>query len=142
MQNPVIKYKKLHIDAKAPFYATDGAAACDFHSIEDITILPHETKKIKTGIAIEIPKDFFMKLEGRGSLSSKGIIKVGGVADSDYRGEINIILHNSTSENFNIMKGDRIAQGVVMNIYQAQFQETDKLSETVRGDGAFGSTGK
>jgi dUTP pyrophosphatase len=123
-------------------YATNGAAACDFYAIENTTILPKETKKIKTGVALEIPKQYFLKMEGRSSFSAKGIVKAGGVIDSDYRGEIHIILHNMTEEPFSIAKGERIAQGIVMNIHHAHFIEVDELSKTARGEGGFGSTGK
>ena len=142
VDDPIIMYKKVHPDAKPPVYSTNGAAACDFYANEDTTILPGETKKIKTGIAVEIPKEYFLKMEGRSSFSAKGIVKAGGVIDSDYRGEIHIILHNMTQQPFAIAKGERIAQGIVMNIHHAHFIEVDELSKTARGEGGFGSTGK
>nr|AIA16083.1 dUTP diphosphatase [uncultured bacterium] len=136
-----VNIKKLHPDAKAPFYATPGSAGCDFYSIEDVTLAPEETKKIRTGIAIEIPTGYFTKLEGRSGLSARGLLLTGGVIDADYRGEVHIVLHNSTKMPFFIEKGDRIAQGVLMPILQANFHEVDKLSETQRGAGGFQSTG-
>jgi dUTP pyrophosphatase len=141
-ENLIVMHKKLHPDAKTPFYATTGSAGCDFYSVEEIIIMPGETKKIRTGIALEIPEGYFMNLEGRSGLSAKGIVKSGGVIDSDYRGEVHIVLHNSTKEQFKIEKGDRIAQGVMMKVQQAHFHEVSELSETARGTGGFQSTGK
>ncbi len=136
-----IKIKRVHADAKIPIYATEGSAGCDFYSVEEIIIAPHETRKIKTGISVEIPSGYFIRLEGRSGLSAKGILKAGGVIDSDYRGEIHIVLYNSTPEMFKIEKGDRIAQGVVTPIMQASFNEVNELSQTTRGEGGFQSTG-
>ncbi len=142
MDSLIIKFKKTNPEAKIPIYATEGSAACDFYSVEDVILNPRETRKIKTGIAIEIPYGYFMKLEGRSGLSSKGIMKVGGVVDSDYRGEVHIILHNSTEVPCKIEKGDRIAQGILMKINKARFVEVEELSETARGEGGFESTGR
>ncbi|HLC54123.1 MAG TPA: dUTP diphosphatase [Candidatus Nanoarchaeia archaeon] len=141
MQKTTLKLKKLHLEAKTPIYATEGSAGCDFYSVEETIILPGETKKIRTGIALEIPAGYFMKLEGRSGFSSKGLIKTGGVIDSDYRGEIHIVLYNSTPVQFTIGKGDRIAQGILMSINQTSFEEVNELSETKRGGGGFQSTG-
>lgn len=141
MQKVPVKLKKMHPEAKTPFYATEGSAACDFYSVENTIIEAGETKKIPTGIALEIPSTHFIKLEGRSGFSAKGILKAGGVIDSDYRGEIHIVLSNSTKQPFSVEKGDRIAQGILMPINHAQFQEVSELSETKRGTGGFQSTG-
>lgn len=136
-----VKIKRLHDDAKIPFYATDGAAGCDIYSIEACVIAPGETKKIPTGIAMEVPDGYYFKIEGRSGMSAKGIIKSGGVIDSDYRGEIHIVLHNITSQPFTIEKGDRIAQGMILPCSKISFIESHTLSETKRGTGGFQSTG-
>jgi len=136
-----INLKKTRPDAKIPFHATEGSAGCDLCAAEETLILPGETKKIPTGIAIEIPEGYFMKMEGRSGLSAKGIVKTGGVIDSDYRGEIHIVLYNSTNQEFKIEKGDRVAQGIIIPIMQARFNEVQELSETIRGDKGFQSTG-
>lgn len=141
-ETPIILIKKTHPDAKTPLYATDGSAGCDFYSVENITLQPGETKKIRTGITLEIPKGYFMRMEGRSGLSARGFITAGGVIDSDYRGEVHIILHNSTQQPFPIEKGDRIAQGTFLEVLQAHFHEVSELSETERGTGGFQSTGK
>jgi dUTP pyrophosphatase len=136
-----VKIKRLHEDAKIPFYATDGSAGCDIYSVEECVIAPGETKRIPTGIAIEVPDGYFFKIEGRSGLSSKGLIKSGGIIDSDYRGEVQVILHNITAEAFKIEKGDRIAQGMLLPISKISFIESHTLSETKRGFGGFQSTG-
>lgn len=142
METPIILIKKVHPDAKVPLYATDGSAGCDFYSVEEVILASGETKKIRTGIALQIPEGYFMRMEGRSGLSAKGIIKAGGVIDSDYRGEVHIILYNSTKEPFLIEKGDRIAQGTFIEVLQAHFHEVSELSKTDRGTGGFQSTGK
>lgn len=141
METPIVLIKKIHPDAKTPLYATDGSAGCDFYSIEEVTLAPGETKKIRTGVTLEIPQGYFMRMEGRSGFSAKGIIKAGGVIDSDYRGEVHIILYNSTSKPFPITKGDRIAQGTFIQVLQPHFHEVSELSETERGTGGFQSTG-
>ncbi len=141
MEKINIKLKKLHPEAKIPFYATDGSAGCDFYSVENLSIEPGETKKIRTGIGVEIPSGYYLKMEGRSGFSAKGIIKAGGVIDSDYRGEVHILLHNSTKASYKIEKGDRIAQGILMPILKADFEEVSELSDTERGEGGFQSTG-
>jgi dUTP pyrophosphatase len=137
----IVMFKSVHPSSHVPLYATDGSAGCDFYSVESMILQPGETRKIRTGIAIEIPRGYFLKLEGRSGLSSRGILASGGVVDSDYRGEIHIILTNTTLSPFNVQEGDRIAQGVFMLVNQAHFHEIDRLSETKRGTGGFQSTG-
>lgn len=137
-----IKIKKIHPKARHPRYTTEGSAGCDFYALDDITLYPGEVKKIPTGIALELPPGYFLKLEGRSGLGVRGIMNVGSVIDTDYRGEISIILHNSTDKPYFIEEGDRIAQGVLTPVLQAQFEEASKLSETERGTGGFHSTGK
>lgn len=136
-----VKIKRLHADAKLPFYATSGAAGCDLYSVEQMVIAPGQTVKVPTGIALEIPDGYFFKIEGRSGLSSKGLIRSGGIIDSDYRGEILVILHNITAENFTIEKGDRIAQGMLLPSNKISFIESHTLAETKRGISGFQSTG-
>jgi dUTP pyrophosphatase len=137
-----VKVKKLSQDSKIPFYATEEAAGCDFYSAEDRIIMPGDVAKIPSGIAMEIPNGYFMHIVSRSGLAVKGINKIGGILDSDYRGEIHLLLHNTTKEKFEIEKGQRIAQGLLMPIYRAKFEEVSELSETKRGSGGFHSTGK
>jgi len=137
-----IKIKKLHEEAKVPIHATKHAAGFDIYSLNDVLLEPGKTIKVSTGIAFEIPLGYYVRIEDRSGLAIKGIHKVAGIIDADYRGEICIVLHNSTSDNYKIEKHDRIAQGIVTPVSQANFIETSSLSETARGEGGFHSTGK
>jgi len=137
-----IKIKKLHPDAKIPTYGTNHSAAFDLYSVEPVIIYPNETKAIPAGIAMELPEGKVCLIWDRSGLGSKGIHRFAGVIDSDYRGEWKIVLHNHNKEPFKIQKGDRIAQAIIQDYYRAEFQLTDNLSDTQRGDGGFGSTGR
>lgn len=137
-----IKIKKLYPEAKLPIHATEESAGFDIYSLIDLTINPGEIEKVSTGIALELPKGFYLRIEDRSGLAFKGIHRVGGIIDSDYRGEIFIILHNTKKEPYKIEKHDRIAQGIITPSYIAEFINVENLSETVRGEGGFHSTGK
>lgn len=141
----IVKVKRLHPDAVIPKYATPGAAGFDLVAVEDVFIVPRETKLVPTGIAVEIPWGYEMQIRPRSGFSLKTPLRIAnapGTIDSDFRGEVKIIVTN-TSENkgFYIKKGDRIAQGVIAPVMRAVFEEVDELSETDRGLGGFGSTG-
>ena len=137
-----VKIKKLYSDAKLPFYSTEYAAGFDLYSIIDYELKSGETKTIPTGITIEIPEGKVCLIWDRSGLGSKGIHRFAGVIDSDYRGEIKIVLHNHTNQPFEIKKGDRIAQAIIQDYYRAEFELIDNLSETQRGELGFGSSGK
>lgn len=152
-----IKIKKLHEDAVIPSYATRGSAGFDLIALENVDIQPGETKLIKTGLSIEVPEGYELQVRPRSGTSLKTPLRVAnspGTVDSDYRGEICIIMTNaqsvfhmaagvhSTSYAQYINKGDRIAQGVICPIVQADFLEVEELNDTQRGAGGFGSTGK
>lgn len=136
-----LQYKKLHPGAKAPFVATAGAAGYDLHTPEDITLIPHMVTKIPTGIAVAIPTGYVGEIEERSSLGLKNISKRAGVIDSDYRGEIIVLLCNETPNPIQLEAGDRIAQLVIKKIYNHPVIEVDELPPTDRGEGGFGSTG-
>jgi dUTP pyrophosphatase len=141
----VLKIKKLNPDAIIPAYQSEEAAGFDLHSIEDVILKPGERKLIKTGLAFEIEKGFEIQIRPRSGLAYKHGITVlnsPGTIDSDYRGEIKVLLINLGNESFEIKKGDRIAQAVVAPVVQAEFEEVEILSDTKRGSGGFGSTGK
>jgi len=141
----ILKIKKLNEEAIIPAYQSELAAGFDLHSIEDCILKPGERKLIKTGLAFEIEKGYEVQIRPRSGLAFKHGITVlnsPGTIDADYRGEIMVLLINLGSEEFEIKKGDRIAQGVVAPVVQATFIETDELSDTKRGSGGFGSTGK
>ena len=138
--------KKLKENAKIPTYGSEFAAGADLYACldEDLTIEPHETKMIPTGLAMEIPVGYAGLIYARSGLASKkGLAPANkvGVVDSDYRGEVMVALHNHTNEEKTIEKDERIAQLVVAPFLKVDFNEVDDLDETDRGEGGFGSTG-
>ena len=142
MQRVKVRIKLLCPEAKMPFYGSEEAAGFDLYSVEDVTIKAGETKIIKTGISLEIQEGYCFQVWDRSGLGAKGIHRFAGPGDSDYRGEYKIVLYNSTQKDYEIKKGDRIAQIVPVPIVRAEFEQTDELNETSRGDGGFHSTGK
>ena len=136
------KIKLLHPDAKVPTYNDEYAAGCDIYSIEDYEFQPGETHKIGTGIAIEIQSGKVLLLWDRSGMGSKGIPRYAGVIDSNYRGEIKVVLHNSTDKPYKVSKGDKIVQGICQDYYRVMWEVATELSDTVRGDSGFGSSGK
>jgi dUTP pyrophosphatase len=101
-----------------------------------------EVSKVPTGLAFEIPSGFYLQVVSRSGLSVKGIYNMVGVIDSDYRGEVHLLLLNTTKKPFQIEKGDRIAQALLVPIFRVDFKEVDELTQTKRGSGDLHSTGK
>lgn len=127
-----------------PVYATEGSAGADLKSTVDYMILPGDIRVIPTGLRFAIPKGYEVQIRPRSGLALKFGITIPnapGTIDSDYRGEVGVILQNLGKEKFFISKGDRIAQMVVAKVEQAEFSLTDKLDDTARGEGGFSSTG-
>lgn len=142
-----VRIKKLHPDAVIPTYGTPFAAGADLYACMDssVTIEPGQTQFIHTGLAVEIPVGFAGLVYARSGLAcKKGIAPANkvGVIDADYRGEIMVALHNHSSEVVTIESCERIAQLVITPFLTAQFEETDELGDTERGEGGFGSTGR
>ncbi len=140
-----LKTKKLNKDAIIPAYQSELAAGFDLHSIEDYVLRKGERKLIKTGLAFEIEAGYEVQIRPRSGLAYKHGITVlnsPGTIDADYRGEIMVLLINLGEEDFEIKKGERIAQAVIAPVVQAEFEEVEELSVTKRGKGGFGSTGK
>lgn len=140
-----VKIKKISDRATVPTYGTSSSAGADLYSaMDEVTVAPHSTVLVKTGIAMEIPEGFAGLIYARSGLASKRALapanKV-GVIDSDYRGEIMVALHNHSDEPQTVAAGERIAQLIITPYVSAIFEETDELSDTVRGSGGFGSTG-
>lgn len=141
-----INVKKLNEKAIMPTYGSEFAAGADLYACieSEITVAPHTTVMIPTGIAIELPVGYGGFIYARSGLASKRNLapanKV-GVVDCDYRGEVKVALHNHGETAQTVAVGERIAQLVVAPYVTAQFVETDELSDTVRGAGGFGSTG-
>ena len=142
-----INIKKLNEKATVPTYGSEFSAGADLYALADeaITIAPHETVLVHTGVAMEIPVGYVGLVFARSGLATKRALapanKV-GVIDSDYRGEIMVALHNHGSEPRTIENGERIAQLVLIPYLTAEFDEVDELSDTTRGEGGFGSTGR
>lgn len=131
---------------KIPCYKTSGSAGCDLCAFlnEDVVLKKGERVLIPTGIFLEIPEGFEVQIRPRSGLAIKNgitVLNTPGTIDSDYRGEICIILINCGDEDFVIKNGDRIAQAVIAPVIQCNFVEVEKLNETERGSGGFGSTG-
>lgn len=140
----VIKIKTLHPDAIIPAYQSSGAAGFDLCAIEDAIIPAHQSKLIKTGLSMELESGYELQIRPRSGLALKQQITVlnsPGTIDWDYRGEIMIILINHSNNDFEVKKHDRIAQGVVAKVEIAEFQITQTLNDTERGNKGFGSSG-
>ena len=143
-----IEIKKLKENAQIPTRGSEKAAGYDLYACideESVTIPAHSTVKIGTGLAIAVPDGYFGAIFARSGLAAKQGLRPAncvGVADSDYRGEYIVALHNDTDEDKVIAKNERIAQLVIMPYLSVKFEEVDALDETERGAGGFGSTGK
>ncbi len=143
----MIKVKLLRPGAQLPTYGTPFSAGADLYACldEPVTIEPGQTKKIPTGIAMEIPTGYAGLIYARSSLGTKrGLAPANkvGVVDSDYRGEFLVFLHNHGAQPQTIAHGERIAQVVITPVFTPGFLEADDLADTQRGTGGFGSTGK
>ena len=144
---PAIKVKKLDERAVLPAYGSEYAAGADLYAVSDgaITFLPGETKFVHTGLAMEIPVGYAGLVYARSGLATKrGLAPANkvGVIDADYRGEIMVALHNHSEKEQTIESGERIAQLVVTPFLKVEYTEAESLSDTARGEGGFGSTGK
>ena len=141
-----VLFKKLDPSAKTPTYGTEYSAGADLYALgEAVTIGAHETVLIHTGIAIEIPEGYCGLIFARSGLATKrGLAPANkvGVIDADYRGEVMVALHNHTDEEKTIEAFERVAQLAIVPFLKAELEETAELSETVRGAGGFGSTGR
>lgn len=142
-----VNIKRLTDTAKIPTRQHEGDAGYDLYADiqEPVTIKPQTTEFIHTGIAIEIPDGYFGAVFARSGLASKQGLRPAncvGVCDSRYRGEYMVALHNDSVDTRIVSSGDRIAQLVVMPYLNVEFNEVDELTDTERGDGGFGSTGR
>ncbi len=138
-----INVMRTHEDAILPEYKSAGAAGFDLHSLHDFVIGPHESVQVRTGLAFEIPEGFEMQIRGRSGMAFKdGVWSFNGTIDSDYRGEVQMLLHNLSASYREYKMGDRIAQAIINRVEQLPITEVYELSETERGVNGFGSTGK
>jgi len=142
-----VRFKKKHPSAQVPAYASQGAAGCDLHAClpnrSSVVLKSRQTTVVGTGIVVAVPDGMEMQIRSRSGLTLKGIVVANspGTIDSDYRGEIKILLLNRTKRNLVITDGMRIAQGVFAKVTQVKFFPCSVLSETKRGTDGFGSTG-
>ena len=139
--------KKLDPTVELPAYKTDGASGMDLMALlkEPIILKPNSSCLVPTGLAVAFPNNFEIQIRPRSGLAAKNgisVLNAPGTIDSDYRGEIKVILFNHGKNDFLINNKDRIAQIILTPVIKMEFEETDDLPETVRGEGGFGSTGK
>jgi len=138
-----INVKKLDESLSLPAYQTEGSSGLDLYSSEDFFLAPGDFKMIPTGIALEIPPGYEGEVRARSGLASKfgiGVLNSPGTIDSDYRGEIKVILFNLSKKDFEVKKGNRIAQLIISKVEKVNLREVKELKTTKREDGGFGST--
>lgn len=135
-----LKIKLLHPNARMPEYKTSGASGMDLYAIMPHRILPGETHTIPLGIAIEVPLGYEAQIRPRSSLSRRGAVCHVGTIDSDYRGELSAVV--SGISDLTVYQGERIAQLVIAPVARVEVVQVDELSETARGSGGFGHTGR
>lgn len=141
-----VKIKKINENAIIPTYGTEYSAGADLYALleESIEIKPHETVFVHTGISVEIPEGYCGLIFARSSMGAKrGLAPANkvGVIDADYRGEIMVTLHNHSKKVAEVEPYERIAQLAIVPFLKAEFEEAEKLTDTIRGEGGFGSTG-
>ena len=139
--------KKLSPEVQLPSYKTLGASGMDLMAFikSSVTIKPKTSFLIPTGLSLAFSKDYEVQIRPRSGLAAKNnmsVLNTPGTIDSDYRGEIKVILYNHGNNDFVVNNGDRIAQMILVPIVKMELEETNDLSETIRGEGGFGSTGK
>lgn len=145
---PVIKFQVMadrSSELEIPSYKTAQAAGMDVQASESLCLQPGETRAVRTGLKVELEPGWELQVRSRSGLALKHsvhVLNAPGTIDADYRGEICAILHNDGSTPYDICVGDRIAQLVIAPSYQATVQIVDELSQTERGEGGFGSTGR
>jgi len=139
--------KRLNSKVKLPEYKTSGSSGVDLMAFiaSPITIAPNTLELVPTGLSIAIPEDLEIQIRPRSGLAAKssiGVLNAPGTIDSDYRGELKIILFNHGNKDFIINNNDRVAQMVLTPVIKMELEEVDQLPNTIRGSGGFGSTGK
>ncbi len=142
-----ILIKKNNKKVITPKYKTNGSSGVDLSAFleKKVVIKPNSSQLIPTGLQVAIPEELEIQIRPRSGLAAKesiGVLNSPGTIDSDYRGELKIILFNHGNNDFTINNGDRIAQMILVPILKMEFEEVDSLPDTVRGQGGFGSTGK
>ena len=144
---PKVLIKKLNTKVELPVYKTTGASGMDLMAFieKPIKIAPNSSSLVPTGLSVAFPDDYEIQIRPRSGLAAKNnitVLNTPGTIDSDYRGEIKIILFNHGKEDFLINNKDRVAQMILTPVIKMELEETDNLPDTLRGEGGFGSTGK
>ena len=139
--------KKLSPEVQLPSYKTSGASGMDLMAFikSSVTVKPKTSSLVPTGLSIAFSEDYEIQIRPRSGLAAKyniSVLNTPGTIDSDYRGEIKIIIYNHGDTDFNINNGDRIAQMILSPVIKMELEETNDLPKTIRGSGGFGSTGK
>jgi len=137
-----VRIKRLKPEAKLPSYAHPGDAGLDLYSLEDAEIPPGGFYHFYNGFALEFPEGFAAIVKDKGGLGKAGLHALGGVFDAGFRGEYNVFLVNLSDKPYKFEKGDKVAQLVIFPVAHAKFVETETLSDSSRGTGQFGSTGR
>jgi dUTP pyrophosphatase len=137
-----IKIKKLKENAKLPKYHHPGDVGMDMYALETVTIQPGERYRFYHGFALEFPEGYGAFVKDKSGISALGFHQIGGIFDAGYRGEYNTLLVNLSDKPYTFEEGDKVAQLVIMPVNIGELEEVEELSESVRGEGAFGSTGK
>lgn len=147
-ESPVVKFRHDPLlwpeNPPTPAYAKPGDSGVDLVAAEDVIIGPGETRRVRTGLYIELPEGFEAQVRPRSGLAAKHgmtVLNSPGTVDTGYRGSVDVLLHRTAPGSFTVKKGDRIAQMVVAPVFQARFERVDELSDSERGDAGFGSTG-
>lgn len=141
----VLKFKRIHPEAEIPAYAHESDAGMDVKSVDDLVLRAHSRALVHTGLVMILPPLYEAQVRPRSGLALKSgitVLNTPGTIDSGYRGEVGVILFNSSDTDFEIKKGDKIAQIVIAPVTRpSAIEETDTIEETDRGEGGFGSTG-
>ena len=141
MNDIIVGYKSQF----PPQYSTPGSAGCDLIASDEVTLPPGKWVAVSTGLYLEIPRGYVAQVCPRSGLAFKhgiSVLNAPGIIDSDYRGEVKVLLINHDSLRYTVKKGDRIAQLVFVPVVQVQMKLVDEFTETFRGSGGFGSTGR
>ncbi|MCX6755310.1 MAG: dUTP diphosphatase [Candidatus Nomurabacteria bacterium] len=141
-ENMQFKIKKLKEGAKLPSYANPGDVGMDLYSMENVTLAPMEHTILNHGFALEFPEGYGGFVMDKGSISKAGLKVMGGVYDAGYRGEYNTHLVNLSDKSYTIEVGDKVSQLVITPVVIGEIEEVNELSESVRGEGRYGSTGR
>jgi dUTP pyrophosphatase len=137
-----IKIKKLKENTKLPKYHHPGDVGMDLYAMETVTIPPSGHHRFWHGFAMEFPEGYAAIIKDKGSISKAGLHQMGGVFDAGYRGEYNTHLVNLGSEPYTVEEGDKVSQLIIYPVIIAELEEVDELSDSARGEGMFGSTGR